>query len=106
MAQYLDKTGLAYYHSKTIATVSKTLTACTASGGAKALMGGEYVCNIKPQQGYAIQSVTVTMGGVDITSSVLELKEASDEYATKGQVSSLIAEALAEFGDGDTETYG
>ena len=103
MAKYLDSTGLAYYHSKIIANVSKTVTNGTASGGIKALKGGEYVSNIKADDGYYISAVTVTMGGVDITSSVFsgtDVDSDSSDYVTEAQVRALIASALAEYGNG------
>lgn len=104
MANRLDKTGLAYYHSKIIANVSMNLTNCTSNGGEKALNGGQYVCDLKPIAGHVLQNVTVTMGGVDITDQVFS--GYSGGYVTESQVSAMIAEALAEYGDGDTETYG
>lgn len=106
MAEYLNKTGLAYYHSKIIASVSKTVSNGTVSGGTKVLKGGEYVATIKANDGYYISAVTVTMGGLDITSQVFEGSEGSTEYCTEAQVNALIADALAEYGDGDVVSYG
>lgn len=105
---YLDKTGLETYHAATIASVSKSISNGTASGGTKALMGGEYVSKVTPDDGYYISAITVTIDGTDITSQVFEGVEVGTDssYVTASEVSTMITNALTEYGDGDTVTYG
>ena len=52
-------------------SVSKSLTHVTASNGAASVTGGDsYSCTLTPDSGYELDSVTVTMGGTNVTSSV------------------------------------
>lgn len=57
--------------SQTFYTVSESLTQVSSSNTAtKALSGSQLHCDLKPSSGYLISSVTVTMGGIDITDQV------------------------------------
>lgn len=57
--------------SQTVYSVSKTLTRVTVSNSAANVIGGNgFYAELTPDSGYQISSVTVTMGGVDITESV------------------------------------
>lgn len=55
----------------TVRTITKSLTKVTASNSASDIINGSsYYCELTPDSGYLISSITVTMGGVDITSQV------------------------------------
>lgn len=109
MAQYLSKEGLAYLYGKLFSSVSISVANGSSSSGAtRVLNGGDFRTDITPEDGYYISSVTVTMDGVDITSQVFEGVEVgqSTGYVTASEVSAMIDDALAEYGNGDTESYG
>lgn len=54
-------------------SVSKTLTNVTSSNDdTKVIAGGSFYADLTPTSGNAITSITVTMGGVDITSQVFK----------------------------------
>lgn len=58
------------YGATTYRTISTTLTHCTSSNAATSVEDGQpYTTNITPDIGYTIDAATVTMGGVDITST-------------------------------------
>ena len=92
------------------ASVSKSISNGTIKSGAtKALIGDEYKTDITPAEGYYISAVTVTMGGVDITSQVFDgvnVGDTPETYVTAADVEDMIEAALAEYGDGDVVTYG
>lgn len=57
--------------SQTFYTVSESLTNVSSSNTAsKVLSDSQFHCTLTPYSGYLISSVTVTMGGVDITDQV------------------------------------
>lgn len=57
--------------SQVVHNISKTLTRVSSSNVAnKILDNGQLYCTLNPENGYLISSVTVTMGGVDITDEV------------------------------------
>lgn len=65
------ETALPEQISPYIYTVTNTLTNCTTSNGADTVVSdAAYSATITPISGYELKSVTVTMGGVDITSTV------------------------------------
>ena len=54
-------------------TVTKTLTnATTTNDDTKVIAGNSFYADLTPATGYIIISITVTMGGVDITSQVFK----------------------------------
>lgn len=57
--------------SQTVHTVSETLTHVTSTNQAsKVISGSSFHAVLTPDSGYRIESITVTMGGADITSQV------------------------------------
>ena len=57
--------------AQSVYSVSKSLTRVTVSNSATKVLGGNsYYAELTPDSGYQISSVTVTMGGIDITDSV------------------------------------
>ena len=51
--------------------VTNNLTECTSNNSTTSIQeGNSYIATITPTEGYAINSVSITMGGTDITSSV------------------------------------
>lgn len=58
--------------TNTYYSVTSNLTNCTSSNSAtQAVEGGSYEATITANAGYELESVTVTMGGVDITATVV-----------------------------------
>ena len=52
-------------------TVTNNLTECTSNNSATSIQeGNSYIATITPTEGYEINSISITMGGTDITSSV------------------------------------
>lgn len=51
-------------------TVTNNLTECTSNNSATSIQeGNTYIATITPTEGYGINSISITMGGTDITSS-------------------------------------
>lgn len=70
----LTENTIIYYMSDTdIYSITNTLTHVTNSNGLTDLIrGGAYSATLTADAGYTISSVTVTMGGVDVTSDVYD----------------------------------
>lgn len=70
----LTENTIIYYMSDTdIYSITNTLTHVSNSNGLTELIrGGAYSATLTADAGYTISSVTVTMGGVDVTSSVYD----------------------------------
>ena len=57
-------------HTFTALFITDTLTHCTSDNAATSVEDGQsYAATITPDSGYAIDAATVTMGGIDITST-------------------------------------
>lgn len=71
--------------SQTVHTVSETLTHITSTNQATKVISGEsFHAVLTPDSGYRIESITVTMGGVDITSQVFSGGTGSKVISTNG----------------------
>lgn len=57
--------------SNTYYTVTANLTHCTTNGASQAVGGGSYTATITANDGYELKTVTVTMGGTDVTASTV-----------------------------------
>lgn len=71
----LPKTGggTATFYDADFKTVSQTLTNITSSvDETRVENGNSFYCELTPTSGYVISSITVTMGGVDITDQVFK----------------------------------
>ena len=65
------KTGQRVQGSQTLRTISETYSHISSTNTAtKVLNGSPFYCDLQADVGYTISSVTVTMGGVDITEDV------------------------------------
>ena len=61
------------YGSPAVYTITNTLTKCTTSNAAtSAAYGSAYSATLTEDTGYTFSSVTVTMGGTDITSDAYD----------------------------------
>ena len=79
-------------------SVAKTLTYCTINNSAtKVVEGSSYSATINANSGYALSSVKVTMGGVDITSSAVSGGTISIASVTGNVV--ITATAIAQITD-------
>lgn len=57
--------------TQSVHSITETLTRISSTNAAnKVINNGQLYCTLTPEEGYSISSVTVTMGGVDITSQV------------------------------------
>lgn len=70
----LTENTIIYYMSDTdIYSITNTLTKCSNSNGLTELIrGGAYTATLTPDAGYTLSTVTVTMGGEDVTSDVYD----------------------------------
>jgi len=77
--------------------VTNNLTNCTNSNSATSVVnGGAYSATISANSGYELSSITVTMGGVDITSSVVSGGTIGISSATGDIVITAVAEETIE----------
>lgn len=78
-------------------SVACNLTNCINTNGAVEIaQGASYTATITPNSGYALQSVSVTMGGTDITASAVNGSNISIEEVTGDIVITAVAEATLE----------
>lgn len=77
-------------------SVETDLTNCTSDGAAEAIGGQSYTATITVYDGYELSSVAVTMGGVDITSSVVSGGAVSISQVTGNIVITATATEAAE----------
>ena len=79
-------------------TVTNNLTGCTTSNSAISVDGGSaYAATLTPNSGYAMTTLTVTMGGVDITSSAVSNNAISIASVTGNVVITALAEAQTSY---------
>lgn len=73
--------------------VTNNLTGCTNSNAATSVdSGSAYTATISPNSGYVMQSLTVTMGGVDVTSTAVSGNSISIASVTGALVITALAE--------------
>lgn len=86
------------YKAATIYTITYNLTnATTSCNDATVEKGGVFACSVKAVSGYELGTVTVTMGGVDVTSSVYSNGQITIDEATGNIVITARAEAVASY---------
>lgn len=74
-------------------TVTNSLTGCSTSNNATSVDGGaSYTATITPNSGLTIKTLTVTMGGVDITSTAVSANTISISNVTGAIVITAVAE--------------
>lgn len=74
-------------------TVTNNLTGCTNSNGAASVVANDpYSATITPNSGYQMVSLTVTMGGVDITSTAVSWNNITISAVTGNVIIAAIAE--------------
>lgn len=74
-------------------SVTNNLTGCTNSNAAASVDGSSaYAATISPNSGYVMQSLTVTMGGVDVTSTAVSGNSISIASVTGALVITALAE--------------
>ena len=86
----LPKTGggTATFYDADFKTVTKTLTNITSSADeTRVENGNSFYCELTPTSGYVISSITVTMGGVDITDQVFKAGTGAKTITANGTYS-------------------
>jgi hypothetical protein len=92
---------VSFAFAETAYTITNALTKCTSSNITESIEENEsYSAMITPDDGYEMSSITVTMGGTDVTASVVNGKEISIGNVTGNIVITAVAEAIS-----DTPTY-
>ena len=85
-------------------TVTNNLTNCTSDNAAASVVeGGSYIATLTADEGYELDSVTVTMGGDDITGSVYAYGGISISSVTGNIV--ITATAVEKAVEDDPEAY-
>lgn len=86
---------VAFTFAETVYTITNALTNCTSSNSAANIAeNASYSATITPKDGYEMSSITVTMGGTDVTASVVNGKEISIANVTGNIVITAVAEAI------------
>lgn len=79
-------------------SITNNLTGCTTSNSATSVAVNEsYLATITPSSGYTLTTLTVTMGGVDITSTAVSGSTISIASVTGDVVITAFAEAQASY---------
>ena len=85
---FYDASGVKTEGSLTIPstyTVAKTLTNVTTNNNdTEVLVGGSFYMDLIPTSGYTIESITVTMGGIDVTEQVFKAGVGSKTITQNG----------------------
>lgn len=79
-------------------SITNNLTGCTTSNNASSVvLNGSYSAAITPNRGYTLVTLTVTMGGVDITSTAVSGSTISIASVTGNVVITAFAEAQTSY---------
>lgn len=79
-------------------TITNNLTGCTTSNNASSVtLNASYSATITPNSGYTLISLTVTMGGVDITSTAVSVGTITIASVTGNVVITALAEAQTSY---------
>ena len=80
---------------KLVATITNNLTYCTNGNSAKQLdIGSSYSATLTASSGYTMKSITVTMGGTNITSSAVSGNKITISKVTGDVVITAVAEQV------------